>query len=47
MKKIVSLIVLVVLFSSCSEYQKALKSEDIAEKYTVSVKLYEKGKYDN
>ena len=46
MKKIVSLIVLVVLFSSCSEYQKALKSEDIAEKYTVSVKLYEKGKYE-
>ena len=46
MKKIVSLIVLVVFFSSCSEYQKALKSEDIAEKYTVSVKMYEKAKYD-
>ncbi len=46
MKKIVSLIVLVVLFSSCSEYQKALKADDIAVKYGVSVKMYEKGKYD-
>jgi outer membrane protein assembly factor BamD len=46
MKKIVSLIVLVVLLSSCSEYQKALKSEDIALKYEVSSKMYEKGKYD-
>ena len=46
MKKIISLIVLVVFISSCSEYQKALKSEDIAVKYSESVKLYEKGKYD-
>ena len=45
MKKIVSLIVLVVLFSSCSEYQKALKNEDVADKYDVGVKMYEKGKY--
>ena len=45
MKKIISLIVLVVFISSCSEYQKALKSEDIAVKYSESVKLYEKGKY--
>ncbi len=46
MKKIVSLIVLVVFFSSCSEYQKALKSDDIAVKYGLSVKMYDKGKYD-
>jgi len=46
MKKIVSLLLLVVLFSSCSEYQKALKSEDVAVKYDVSVKMYEKEKYD-
>lgn len=46
MKKIVSLLLLVVLFSSCSEYQKALKSEDIAVKYDVSSKMYEKGKYE-
>lgn len=46
MKKIVSLLSLVVLFSSCSEYQKALKSEDIAVKYDVSSKMYDKGKYE-
>lgn len=46
MKKIVSLLLLVVLFSSCSEYQKALKSEDIAVKYDVSSKMYDKGKYE-
>jgi len=46
MKKIVSLLLLVVLFSSCSEYQKALKSEDIAVKYDVSSRMYEKGKYE-
>lgn len=46
MKKIVSLIVLVVLFSSCSEYQKALKSEEISFKYETSVKMYDKGRYD-
>ena len=46
MKKIVSLLILLVLFSSCSEYQKALKSEDIAVKYDVSAKMYDKGKYE-
>jgi len=46
MKKIVSLLTLIVLFSSCSEYQKALKSEDIAFKYDVSSKMYDKGKYE-
>lgn len=45
MKKIVSLIVLVVLFSSCSEYQKALKNEDVAAKYDVAAKMYDNGKY--
>jgi outer membrane protein assembly factor BamD len=46
MKKIVSLLLLIVLFSSCSEYQKALKSEDIAVKYDVSTRMYDKGKYE-
>lgn len=45
MKKIVSLIVLVVLFSSCSEYQKALKNEDVTKKYDVAAKMYDKVKY--
>ena len=46
MKKIVSILILVVLFSSCSEYQKALKSDDIAVKYALSTKMYDSGKYE-
>lgn len=46
MKKIVSLLFLVVLFSSCSEYQKALKSEEIDGKYEVAAKMYDKGKFE-
>ena len=44
-KKIVNLLLIVVLFYSCNEYQKALKTEDIAVKFDVSTKLYESGKY--
>ncbi len=39
------ILLLAVLFSSCNEYQKALKSDDIKEKYDVAVKLYEQEKY--
>ncbi|WP_407920982.1 outer membrane protein assembly factor BamD [Flavobacterium cellulosilyticum] len=46
-KKIVSLLLMVVLFVSCSEYQKALKSEDIAVKYDMASKLYDAGKYND
>ena len=45
MKKIVSLLVLVVLFSSCNEYQKALKNEDVAAKFEIGTKMYDTGKY--
>jgi outer membrane protein assembly factor BamD len=44
MKKIVSLLLLVVLFSSCNEYQKALKNEDIGKVWN-GTKMYEAGKY--
>jgi outer membrane protein assembly factor BamD len=43
MKKL-SLLLLVVLFSSCNEYQK-LKNEDIAAKFEMGTKMYEAGKY--
>lgn len=33
------------LFTSCSEYQKLLKSDDAARKYAVADSLYEAGKY--
>jgi outer membrane protein assembly factor BamD len=45
MKKIVSLLLVIVLFYSCNEYQNALKSEDVAVKFDMSTKLYDAGKY--
>ena len=45
MKKFLVFITFVLLFSSCSEYQKALKSEDIAIKYDMAEKMYEAKKY--
>lgn len=33
------------LFSSCTELQKAIKSEDVSLKYSTAEKLYEAGKY--
>jgi outer membrane protein assembly factor BamD len=44
-KKIVLLFLLLVVFASCSEYQKALKSEDVAVKFEMATKLYDAGKY--
>ena len=38
-------IFLVLVFSSCSEYQKMLKNPDSGLKYTMSENLYKKGKY--
>jgi outer membrane protein assembly factor BamD len=45
MKKIISVLLVVLFFSSCSEYQEALKKEDVAFKFDVGTKLYESGKY--
>ena len=45
MKKFLSVLLFLILFCSCSEYQKALKSEDPAIKFDVAVKQYEKAKY--
>ena len=45
MKKFIIIVLIVVGFSSCSEYQKALKSEDLAVKFDAATKQYEKGKY--
>lgn len=46
MKNLFYLLAFVLLFSSCSEYQKALKSEDIATKFQLGTDLYEAGKYN-
>lgn len=45
MKKIISVLLVVLFFSSCSEYQEALKKEDVAVKFDVGTKLYDAGKY--
>lgn len=45
MKKFLALFAIVLLLASCSEYQKALKSEDVAVKFAAGVKMYEAKKY--
>ena len=45
MKKLFYLFITFTVLSSCSPYQKALKKEDIAEKFRVGEELYNKGKY--
>ena len=45
MKKIVCLLLIVTVFVSCGEYQKALKSEDVAVKFEMATKLYDAAKY--
>jgi len=44
MKKLISLVVLFVFFSSCSEYQRVLKEEDVAAKFKMGTELYDAGK---
>ena len=46
MNKILYIFFLLVTLSSCSEYQKALKSEDTATKFKLGEELYNAGKYD-
>lgn len=45
MKKFFYILSLLVLFASCSEYQKALKSDDVGVKLAAATHQYEKGKY--
>ena len=46
MKNIISILLLVLLASSCSEYQKVLKNEDVGVKFDYATKLYDAGKYN-
>ncbi|WP_264521491.1 outer membrane protein assembly factor BamD [Flavobacterium sp. N1994] len=45
MKKILALFAVIVFLTSCSDYQKALKSEDVAVKFASATKMYETKKY--
>lgn len=46
MKKLFYIAIVFIAFSSCSEYQKALKSEEISEKFKMGTELYDAGKYN-
>jgi outer membrane protein assembly factor BamD len=45
MKNFSYILILLVIFSSCSEFQKALKSEDTGAKFALGTELYDAGKY--
>lgn len=46
MNKIFYIVLVAISLVSCSEFQKAIKSEDIAVKLAVATKKYEAGKYE-
>ncbi len=46
MNKIFYIILVSIVITSCSEYQKALKSDDVAVKYQTAIDMHEKGKYN-
>jgi len=46
MKKVFFLLLLVLSFISCSEYQKALNKDDVTQKYYMGEKMYDQGKYN-
>lgn len=46
MKKTFFLILAAISFISCSEYQKALNKDDVAQKYYMAEKMYDQGKYN-
>ncbi|WP_347922149.1 outer membrane protein assembly factor BamD [Pontimicrobium sp. SW4] len=45
MKRLIYIFIITITFSSCSEFQKAIKSEDIAVKFAMGTELYDTGKY--
>lgn len=45
MRQFFFFLIIAVLFSSCSEYQKILKEEDVKAKYDAAEKFYEDGDY--
>ncbi|MBD3661166.1 MAG: outer membrane protein assembly factor BamD, partial [Arenibacter algicola] len=45
MKRLFSFLLLVAILSSCSEYQKVLKNEDVKAKYDLAEKFYDAGDF--
>ncbi len=46
MKKFIYILIILVSFNSCSEYQKALKATDTATKFKLGEELYNNGKFE-
>ncbi len=46
MKKFIYLLLILITFTSCSEYLKVLKSDDASSKYKFGEQLFNEGKYD-
>jgi len=46
MKKLFYIAIVIIAFSSCSEYQKALKSEEVSEKFKMGTELFDTGKFN-
>ena len=46
MKRGIYILLISILFISCSDFQKMLRSEDVAEKFTMANELYEAEKYN-
>lgn len=46
MKNLFYILITFLVFTSCNEYQKALKSEDVAVKFKMGEQLYNDGKYN-
>ncbi len=46
MKKLFYIAIVVIALSSCSEYQKALKSEDVSVKFAMGTELFDAGKFN-
>ena len=46
MNKFLYVVLFSILLSACSEYQKALKSDDVSVKFAAATAKYEKGKYN-
>ena len=46
MKKLLYILLAVITLSSCNEYQKALKNDDILKKFELGTELFDAGKYN-
>jgi len=46
MKKVLYILLISILFNSCSDFQKTLRSEDVAEKFKMGTELYEAEKWN-